>query len=173
MGNNGVVITPQTDGISVKVGCKTVRLAHSIGVRNKRVNRPMTPDQKTKYDAIQAKYKTACSTWAAGGGEGKAPTKPRKPTTKYKYVDYMGFEIKMRSGYDSAYLDSADLLTVANAFLTYYEEVIEYEILANKTLKTMEAAYKADKKAGKKTKKPTVANVRMRLVEAEVKHAAS
>ena len=171
MGNNSVTVTPQTDGISIKVGCKNVRLSHAIGVRNKRVNQPMTDAQKVKYNANMAKYKTAITTWAAAGGEGKAPSKPKKPTVKYKYVDYMGFEIKMKSGYDQAYLDSDDLLKVANAFLTYYEEVVEYEELANTTLKTMEKAYKAEVKTNHKAKKPTVHSVRARLLDAEIAHA--
>jgi hypothetical protein len=172
MGNNTITITPQTDGVSMKFGCKNVRFTHSIGVRNKRVNQPMTPDQTTKHHFATKKYKAAITQWAADGGEGKAPTKPRKPTTKYKYVDYMGFEIKMKAGYDQAYISSDDLLKMSDALLSYYEEVVEYEKLATKTLDVMEKAYKADKKAGKRTAKPTVATVRARLIQAEVANAA-
>lgn len=171
MGNNGVTVTPQTDGISVKVGCKNVRFTHAIGVRNKRCNQPMTPDQTTKHHFAMKKYKAAITTWAADGGEGKAPTKPRKPTVKYKYVDYMGFEIKMKSGYDTAYVQSDDLLRLSDAFLSYYEEVSEYEKLANKTLDVMEKAYKKEVKTNTKAKKPTIASVRARLIDAEVANA--
>ena len=173
MGNKGIEVTPQTDGVTVKVGCKNVRFTHAIGLRNQRVNTPMTAQKKAVWDAAKTKYKVAATKWAADGANGTPPAKPRKPPQRYTYVERMGFEIKMKSGYDQAYIKSDDLLALADAFLGYYEEVVGYEKLANTTLDTMEKAYAADKKAKKKgIRKPTVADVRGRILQAEATNAA-